>query len=70
MLLGDCCQNRLKYDHLETEDLPYKQLYYSPVSNHLEPASKHSDLIGTMSAFNCLYLFNCLYFSDQAEICQ
>ena len=67
-ILVEHCQNGLKYDHLKTENLPYKPLYFSPGSKHLEPDSKYSDLIGAMSAFNCLYLDH--HFSDQADICQ
>ena len=67
-ILGKNCQNRLKYGQLKAEDLPYEPMYISPGSKHLEPDSKYSDLIGTMSAFNCLYLGH--YFSDRAEICQ
>ena len=54
------------YDPLTMENLPCKPLYFSPGSKRLEPAAKHSDLIGTMPAFNCLYLGH--YFSDRAEI--
>ena len=49
-------------------NLPYKPLHFSPGSKQLEPASKYSDLIETMSAFSYLYLGQ--YFSDRAEICQ
>ena len=55
----------MTYDHLITENLPYKALYFCPGSKRLEPDSKYSDLIGAMSAFNCLYLGH--YFSDRAE---
>ena len=54
--LGGYCQNRLNYDHLKTKDLPQKPLYFSPISKRLELDTKHSDLIGTISVFNCLYL--------------
>ena len=66
-ILGWCCENAMKYDHLTIENLLYKSLYLSPGSKRLEPASKYSDLIGTMSAFNCLYVGH--YLSDRAEIC-
>ena len=62
------CQNKLKYDHLKVQNLSYKPQYFSPGSKRLEPDSKYNDLIGTMSAFNCLYLGH--YMSDRAEICQ
>ena len=65
-MLYEYCQNRLKYDHLKTENLLWKPMYFSPGSTHLEPDSKYSDLIGTMSAFNCLYLSH--YVSHSAEI--
>ena len=58
-------QNGLKYDHLKAEIFPYKPLHFSPGSIRLEPASKDSDLMGTISAFNCLHLGH--YFSDRAE---
>ena len=67
-VLNEYFQNGLKYNHLKTENLPYKPLYFSPGSKPLEPASKYSDLIGTISAFNCLYHDH--YLSDRAEICQ
>ena len=57
----------MKYGHLKIENMPHKPLYDSPGSKRLEPASKYSDLIGTMSSFNCLYLGH--YFSSLAEIC-
>ena len=41
-------------------------LYFSPGTDRLEPDSKYNYFIGTMSAFNCLYLRQ--YFSDRAEI--
>ena len=34
------------------KNLPYERPYFSPGSKRLEPDSKYSDLIGTMSAFN------------------
>ena len=37
-------------------------------SKRSEPGSKYSDLIGPISAFNCLYLGR--YFSELVEICQ
>ena len=46
----------MKYDYLTMENLPDKPQYLSPGSKRLEPVSKYYDLIGTMSAFNCLYL--------------
>ena len=49
-------KNRLKYDHMKVENLPDKPLYFSPGSERLEPDHKYDDLIGTTSAFNCLYL--------------
>ena len=58
----------MTYGHLMTEDLPYKPLYFRPGSLRLAPGSKYSDLIGTMSVFNCLYFGH--YFSNGAEICQ
>ena len=39
----------MKYSLLMTEDLPYKPLYFRPGSKRLDPGSKYSDLIGTMS---------------------
>ena len=66
-IVDECCQNGIKYDHLTIQNSTYKPLYFSPGSKRLEPDSTHSDLIGTMSAFNCLYLGH--YFSDRAEIC-
>ena len=57
----------MKYGHLVTEDLPYKPLLFRPGSSLLDPGSNYSDLIGTMTAFNCLYL--CHYLLDRAEIC-
>ena len=56
----------MKYDHLTMENLPFKPLYFSPGSERLEPALNDSDLIGTMSAFNCVCLGH--YFSDRADI--
>ena len=49
-----------------TEDLPHKPLYFRPGSLLLDPGSKYSDLIGTMSALNCLYFGH--YFSDRTDI--
>ena len=57
----------MKYGLLMTEDLPYKPLYSRPGSKRLDPGSKYSDLIGTMSVFNCLYFVH--HFSNGAEIC-
>ena len=57
--------NGLKYNYLKTETLPYKPLYFSPGSIRLEPDSKYSDLIGTISPFNCLYLDH--YVSDKLK---
>ena len=54
--LCEYCQNRLKYDHVETDNLPFKPLYFSLCSTLIEPGTKYSNLIGTMPAFNCLYL--------------
>ena len=65
-IVDEYCQNGLKYDHLEIENLPYKPLYFSLGSIRLAPDSKYSDLIGTMPAFNYLHLDP--YLSDQAEI--
>ena len=67
-ILGDYYENGMQNDHVTTENMPYKPLYFSLGSKHLEPASTYSDLIGTMSVFNCLYLLH--YFSDRAESCQ
>jgi len=67
-ILGEYCQNGMKYDHLAIENLQNTNLYFSPGSKRLEPDTKYSDLIGTMSVFNCLYLDH--YFLDRAEICQ
>ena len=61
---GKHCQNGMKYGHFTIENLPYMQLYLSPGSKRLEPASKYSDLIGTKLAFNYLYLDR--YFSHRA----
>ena len=58
-MLGEYFQNGMNYDYLMVENLSYKPLYLSLDSKRLEPASKYSDLIGTMSAVNCLYL--CCY---------
>ena len=63
--LGKFWQNGMKYNHLVIKNLPYKPLYISPGSKCLEIDSRCSDLIGAMSAFNCLFLGH--YFSDQAE---
>ena len=57
----------MKYNHLTIENLLCKPLYFSPGSERLEPNSNYNDKIGTMSAFNYLYLGQ--YFSDGAEIC-
>ena len=65
---GECCENEMKYDHLTIENLLYKPIYFSPGSKRLEPDSECSDLIRTMSAFNCPYIGH--YFSDRAEICE
>ena len=48
-IFGEYYQNGMKRNHLTIEDLPYKPLYFSPCSKRLEPASKYSDLIGTIS---------------------
>jgi len=55
-ILDEYFQKGRKYNHLKTENLPYKPLYLSAGSEHLEPDTKYSDLIGAMSAFNCLNL--------------
>ena len=34
-ILYEYCQSRLTYDHLKTESLPYKPLYFSPGSKSL-----------------------------------
>ena len=47
-IFGEYCQNGIKYDHLTIANLPYRPLYYSPGSKHLEPDLKCSDLIETM----------------------
>ena len=60
--LSEWCQNVMTFGHLMTEDLPYKPLYFQPGSLRLAPGSKYSDLIGTMSVFNCLYFGH--YFSN------
>ena len=67
-ILVEYCQNGMKFNHLKTGNLPYKPLYFSTGSKHLEPDSKYNELIGTKSAVNCLHLDP--YFSDPAEICQ
>ena len=67
-ILDEYCQNGLKYDHLKTENLLYSPLYFSPGSERLEPDTKYSDLIGTTSVFNYLYLNH--YDSDRAKLCQ
>ena len=55
-ILGEYRQNRLNYDHLKTNDLPYKPLYFSPGSKRFELGTKYSDMIVAISAFSCLYL--------------
>ena len=65
-ILGEYCQSGIKYDHLMIENLPYRPLYFSRGSKRLETASKHSDFIVTMFAFNCLYIGH--FFPDRAEI--
>ena len=55
----------MKYDHLTIENLPFRLLYSSPGCT---PDSKYSDLIGTLSEFNCIYLGG--DFLDRAEICR
>ena len=50
-MLGEWCQNGMKYGHLTAEDLPYKPLYFRPGSLRLAPGSKYSDLIGAMSVY-------------------
>ena len=67
-ILDQYRQNCPKYNSLKTENLPYKPLYFSHGSKRFEPDSKYSDLIRTISGFNCLYLG--LHFSELAEICQ
>ena len=47
-ILSEMLQNRMKYGHVMTEDLPYKPLYFRPGSKRLESASICSDLIGTI----------------------
>ena len=47
--------------------MPYKPLYFSDGSIHLEPDTKYIILIGTESIFNFLYLD--YYLSAQDEIC-
>ena len=66
--LEERCQIGLKYDHLKTENVPHNSLNFSPGTKCLEPGTKYSDLMRTMSAFNCLYFDH--YFSDRAEIFQ
>ena len=66
-ILSECCQNVMTYGHLMTEDLPYKPLCFRPGSLRLAPGSNYSNLIGTMSVFNCLYFGH--YFSNGAETC-
>ena len=58
----------MTYGHLMTEDLPYKPLYFRPGSLRLALGSKYSNMIGTVSVFNCLYFGH--YFSNGVEICQ
>ena len=48
-----------------TEDLPYKPLHFRPGSLRFAPGSKYSNLIGTMSVFNCLYFG---HFFSQMEL--
>ena len=67
IIISERCQNGMKYGYLMTEDLPYKPLYFRPGSLRLAPGLKYNDLIGAISAFNCLYLAH--YFSERAEIC-
>ena len=67
-ILSEWCQIVMTYGHLMTEDLPYKPLYLRPGSLRLAPGSKYSNLIGTMSVFNCLYFGH--YYSNGAETCQ
>ena len=67
-ILDEYCQNGLNYEHLKAETLPYKPLYFSSGSKRLEPDTKYSDLIGTISTFNCLYFGH--YLPYRAEICQ
>ena len=55
-ILSEWCQNVMTYGHLMTEDLPHKPLYFQPGYLRLATGSKYSDLIGTMSVFNCLYI--------------
>ena len=55
-ILDGYCENGLNHDHLTIENLPYKSLWFSSGSKRLEPDTKYSDLVRTMSAFNCLYL--------------
>ena len=40
--LGKHCQNGVKYDHLMTEDLPYKPLNFYFGSKRVEPDSKYT----------------------------
>ena len=67
-ILCEWCQNVMTYGQLMTEDLPYKPLYFRPGSLRLATGSKYSNLIGTMSVFNCLYFGH--YFSNGTEIFQ
>ena len=66
-ILSELLQNGTKYGLLMIEDLPYKPLYVRPGSKRLDPGSEYSDLIGTMSVFNCLYFGH--YFLNRAETC-
>ena len=56
IILGEYCQNEVKYDHLKISQLAMQTIVFSPGSKRLVPGSKYNDLIGAMSAFNCLYL--------------
>ena len=69
--LDEYFQKRLKYDHLKVKNLSYRRLYFSPAYKRLQDTHKqdteYSDLTGTVSSFNCLYLGHS--FSDRAQIC-
>ena len=67
-IFGGYCRDRMKYNHLTIEDFPYKKHWMFLLVIDVLNQPQNSDLIGTMSAFNCPYL--CPYFSEQAEICQ
>ena len=67
IILDDYCKHWQKHDNLKTKISLYKLQYFSPGSKRLDPDTKYNDLIGTITAFNCLYLGH--YFSDRAEIC-